>query len=109
MNKKYFIFGGKKELSYSDIAEVEISKAMGSIDIEISKALKDAEIEVARANGVAQSNRIISGSIDETYLHYLWIMGLQKNSMEVIYVPTEANMPIMEAGRLRMKLNNGIK
>ena len=78
-------------------------------EFELQKAKKDAEIEVARANGVAQSNRIISGSIDETYLHYLWIMGLQKNSMEVIYVPTEANMPIMEAGRLRMKLNNGIK
>jgi prohibitin 1 len=68
-------------------------------EFELQKAKKDAEIEVARANGVAQSNKIISGSIDETYLHYLWIMGLQKNSMQVIYVPTEANIPIMEAGR----------
>jgi prohibitin 1 len=73
-------------------------------EFELQKAKKDAEIEVARANGVAQSNRIISGSIDETYLHYLWIMGLQKSSMQVIYVPTEANIPIMEAGRMKLKL-----
>jgi len=72
-------------------------------EFELQKAKKDAEIEVARANGVAQSNKIIAGSIDETYLHYLWIMGLQKNSMEVIYVPTEANIPIMEASRLKLK------
>jgi len=74
-------------------------------EFELTKAQKDAEIEVARANGIAQSNKIIAGSIDETYLHYLWITGLQKNSMQVIYVPTEANIPIMEAGRYRMKMD----
>ncbi len=73
---------------------------------ELQKAKMDAEIEVARANGIAQSNKIISGSIDETYLHYLWITGLQKNDMQVIYVPTEANIPIMEAGRFQKSLIN---
>lgn len=72
-------------------------------EFELQKAKKDAEIEVAHANGVAQSNKIIAGSIDETYLHYLWITGLQKNNMEVIYVPTEANIPIMEASRFKLK------
>ncbi len=76
-------------------------------EFELQKAKKDAEIEVARANGVAQSNKIIAGSIDENYLRYLWIHGLQKNEMQVIYIPTEANLPIMEAGRLRMKLPAG--
>ncbi|MBF0490460.1 MAG: prohibitin family protein, partial [Candidatus Omnitrophica bacterium] len=73
-------------------------------EFELQKAKKDAEIEVARANGVAQSNKIIAASVDEAYLHYLWIMGLQKNNSQVIYVPTEANMPIMEAGRFKTKL-----
>jgi prohibitin 1 len=73
-------------------------------EFELQKAKKDAEIEVARANGVAQSNKIIAGSIDENYLRYLWINGLQKNDMQVIYVPTEANLPIMEASRLRMRM-----
>lgn len=71
-------------------------------EFELQKAKKDAEIEVARANGVAQSNKIIAGSIEENYLRYLWINGLQKNESQVIYVPTEANLPIMEASRLRL-------
>jgi prohibitin 1 len=65
---------------------------------ELQKAQKDAEIEVARAQGVAKSNKIISESLDEKYLRYLWISGIQKNN-SVIYVATEGNIPIMEASR----------
>ncbi len=70
-------------------------------EFELQKATKDAEIEVARARGVAQSNTIISGSLDANYLWYLWIKGLQAGSMQVIYVPTEGNIPIMEANRFK--------
>jgi len=69
-------------------------------EFELTKAKKDAEIEVARAQGVAQSNKIIAGSITESYLRYRWIEGLQSSQKEIVYVPTEANMPIMEASRL---------
>lgn len=68
-------------------------------EFELVKAKKDAEIEVARAEGAAQSNKIIAGSINDVYLRYLWIQGLQKSNKEVVYVPTEANLPIMEASR----------
>ena len=68
-------------------------------EFELVKAKKDAEIEVARAKGIAQSNEIISGSITENYLRYRWIEGLQTNREMVIYVPTEGNLPILEAGR----------
>lgn len=70
-------------------------------EFELVKAKKDAEIEVARAEGVAQSNIIISNSITDKYLRYQWIQGLQKNELQVVYVPTEANMPIMEASRFK--------
>ena len=70
-------------------------------EFELTKAKKDAEIEVARAQGVAKSNEIIASSISDNYLRYKWIEGLQKNEMTVVYVPTEANLPIMEAGRLK--------
>lgn len=66
---------------------------------ELIKAKKDAEIEVARAEGVAKSNVIIANSLSESYLRYQWIQGLQKNDLQVIYVPTETNLPIMEASR----------
>ena len=60
-----------------------------------------AQAEVERAKGVAEANQIIGDSLDgsEAYLRYLWIQGLQDGSSEVIYVPTEANLPILEAGR----------
>lgn len=64
---------------------------------ESAKALADAE--VIRAQGVAKANAIIGQSLEnnEKYLHYLWIDQLEKAN--VIYVPTEANLPIMEATR----------
>lgn len=76
------------------------------IAVEEANAKKDAaealaEAEVARARGIAQANEIIGHSLrdNEAYLRYLWIMGLQDGSSEVIYVPTEAQLPILEAGR----------
>jgi regulator of protease activity HflC (stomatin/prohibitin superfamily) len=66
---------------------------------ESAKSLAKAEIE--RAKGVAKANKIIGESLrkNEAYLRYLWIMGLQDGSSEVIYIPTEANLPILEATR----------
>lgn len=69
-------------------------------EFELAKAKKDAEIEVARAEGVAKSNLIIANSITENYLRYKWIEGLQRNDMQVVYIPTESGMPILEAGRI---------
>lgn len=66
---------------------------------ESAKLLAEAEIE--RAKGVAEANEIIGESLkgNESYLRYLWIQGLQDGSSEVIYIPTEANLPILEATR----------
>lgn len=60
-----------------------------------------AEAEVERARGVAEANKIIGESLkgNETYLRYLWVQGLQTNQMQVVYVPTEAGLPILEAGK----------
>lgn len=70
-------------------------------EFELQKAKKDAEIEVARAEGVAKSNIIIANSITDQYLRYQWIQALKGNgdNLQVVYVPTEANVPIMEATR----------
>lgn len=67
--------------------------------LEAAKMLADAEVE--RAKGVAAANEIIGKSLreNEAYLRYLWIQGMQDGSSEVIYVPTEANLPILEAGQ----------
>ena len=66
---------------------------------ESASLLADAEIE--RAKGVAEANKIIGESLknNDAYLRYLWIQGLQDGSSEIIYIPTEANLPILEATR----------
>lgn len=75
------------------IAEAEAVK-------ESAVALADAEI--LRAKGVAEANRIIGNSLknNEAYLRYLFINSLAENtSGNLIYIPTEAGLPVLEAGR----------
>jgi len=77
-------------------AEAEYSR--DTIKIE---AAARAEAEVTRAKGVAQANRIIADSLkgNQDYLHYLWIQTLSEDNKTIVYIPTEANIPIMEATR----------
>ncbi|MEE9607013.1 MAG: prohibitin family protein [Myxococcota bacterium] len=62
---------------------------------ELEQAKKDAEIEVARARGAAEAQKIVRATLSHSYLHYLWIKTLNENP-NVIYVATEANMPIFK-------------
>jgi regulator of protease activity HflC (stomatin/prohibitin superfamily) len=67
--------------------------------LEAAKSLADAEI--ARAHGVAQANEIIGASLkdNESYLRWWWIQNLENGGNSVIYIPTEAGLPILEAGK----------
>ena len=60
---------------------------------ELQQAKKDAEIEVARAQGAAKAQEIVRSTLSAEYLQYLWISTLNENP-NVIYVATEANMPV---------------
>jgi len=94
----------RKELSgKADLKESEWSR---QIAVEEAKARKesavlDAQAEIERAKGVAEANKIIGDSLkgNDAYLRYLWIQGLHDGNTETIYVPTEANLPILEAAR----------
>ncbi len=93
---------GRAKLRESESSrKVKIEKAKAKL--EAAKFESQAEIE--RAKGVAKANRIIGDSLkeNEADLRYLWILGLQDGSSEIIYIPTEANLPILEAARLRGK------
>lgn len=88
---------GQAELARAE-SNRQIATCEAQAKKESSKALADAE--VIRAEGVAKANKIIGDSLNgnEGYLRYLWIQGLQSDHT-VVYIPTEANLPIMEAGR----------
>jgi regulator of protease activity HflC (stomatin/prohibitin superfamily) len=104
---QYKVYSSGKE-GEARLKEAESSRKIAVLEAEAKKesAVRLAEAEVARAVGVAEANKIIGESLkdNESYLRYLWIQGLQDGSSEVIYVPTEANLPIMEATRLMPKV-----
>jgi len=65
---------------------------------ELEQAVKDAEIEVARARGAAESQKIVRSTLSDSYLQYLWIKTLNENP-NVIYVATEANLPLFKQAK----------
>lgn len=71
---------------------------------ELESAKLKAQSEIERAKGVREANAIVADGLKghEEYLRYLWIEKVAGNaSKELIYVPTEAGLPILEAGRAR--------
>jgi len=103
----------KRMAGAARLAEAESSRKIAieeaKAKLESAKSLAMAEVE--RAKGVAEANEIIGKSLkeNEAYLRYLWIQGLQDGSSEVIYIPTEGNMPILEAGRLKRNIKIELK
>lgn len=93
----------KAKAGEAELAEAEYSRKILVEEAQAKKlsAKYLSEAEVERAKGVAEANKIIGESLreNEAYLRYLWIQGLQDGSSEVIYIPTEANLPILEATR----------
>jgi regulator of protease activity HflC (stomatin/prohibitin superfamily) len=100
---QYRVYQQKKE------GEAKLAEAQSSRQITIAEANAKreaanalAQADTIRAHGIARSNAIIGASLKghPEYLHWLWIDNIEKNPQAVIYVPTEANLPILEAGRL---------
>lgn len=89
---------GEAELQRANYSkQVAVQEAQAKMDA--AKLLAQAEVE--RAKGVAKANQIIGDSLhnNEDYLRYLFVNNLEHTQNQVIYVPTEANLPILEATR----------
>ena len=101
---QYYVWQQKLE------GEAELAKANYSKQVAVQEALAKrdaatnlADAEIARAKGVAAANQIIGESLkdNEAYLRWLWIEGLRESGQhaQIIYIPTEGGIPILEAGR----------
>lgn len=89
---------GKAELAKADFSkQVAVQEAQAKKD----SAQLLADSEIIRAGGVAKANQIIGDSLkgNDAYLCYLWIDKLDSTKGQIVYVPTEAGLPILEAGR----------
>lgn len=109
----FILFGGwygcKKAQVWSAemTGKAELAKAEQNRNIKIAEAKANleaeklnAQAEVERAKGAAKAIEIENGSLTPTYIQYLWVR--QQGSLSdktVIYIPTETNLPILEAGK----------
>lgn len=77
--------------------QIKVQEAQAKLD----SASLLSQAEVIRAKGVSSANSIIGDSLknNEAYLRYMWINSLETGNNQVIYVPTEAGLPILEAGK----------
>lgn len=73
--------------------------SIATAEAKNESAKYEAQAEITRAEWVAKANKIIGESLNqnEAYLRYLWIQNMDSHDKEVIYIPTEANLPILEA------------
>ncbi|MBD5358024.1 MAG: hypothetical protein HDR88_13625 [Bacteroides sp.] len=93
---------GKAEFAKAEQnRKIKIEEARANLEAE----KLNAQAEIERAKGAAEAIRIENGSITPTYIQYLWVrQQADLSNKTVIYVPTESNLPILEATRL---INNG--
>lgn len=86
------------------LAEAQSSRQVAILEARAKKesAISLAEAEVIRAEGAAKANKILQDSLGgpEGYLRYLQIQSLEETKASLIYVPTEAGLPVTEARRL---------
>lgn len=88
----------------AQLAEAEGNRQIAVLEAQALKdsALLKAEAEIIRAEGVSKANKIVADGLGgpEGYLRYLYIEMLRDNEgVQTIYVPTEAGLPILEAGK----------
>lgn len=91
------------------VGESELARATYNrmVKVREAEATKEAAVlladaEVSKAKGVAAANKIVGDSLKghEEYLKWLYIESLREHKTDqVIYVPTEAGLPILEAGK----------
>ena len=88
---------GKAEFAKAEQnRKIKIEEARANLEAE----KLNAQAEIERAKGAAKAIEIENGSITPTYIQYLWVrQQADLGYKTVIYIPTEGNLPILEAGR----------
>jgi hypothetical protein len=85
---------GKAELAKAEQnRQIKIEEAKANLEAE----KLNAQAEVERAKGAAEAIAIENGAITPTYIQYLWVRQQSNVPDKVVYIPTEANLPILEA------------
>ena len=92
---------GEAELAHSEYSK---QVAVQTAKARLEAAKLEAETDVVRAEGIAKANKIVADSLGgpEGYLRWKYIEMLNDTAgkgTSTIYIPTEAGLPVLEAGR----------
>ena len=94
--QKKRIMEGKTIMITIENRKIKIEEARANLEAE----KLNAQAEIERAKGAAKAIEIENGSLTPTYIQYLWVrQQTNLNNKTIIYIPTEGNLPILEAGR----------
>ena len=88
---------GKAEFAKAEQnRKIKIEEAKANLESE----KLNAQAEIERAKGAAEAIKIENGQLTTTYIQYLWVRQQSNNQIQkIVYIPTEASMPILEAGK----------
>lgn len=99
----YSVWASKKR-GQAELAEANFAEQVAIAEATARKnsAQLNREAEVIDAMAVSDSIDKIGSALEknEGYLRWQWIKSLSETKNEIIYVPTEANLPILEASRI---------
>lgn len=103
---QYNVYSSRLE-GEAELAKAEYSKrvAVNTAQAKYDAADLEAKTDVRRAEGIAAANKILAEGLGgpEGYLRWKYIEMLETTSnsprQTVIYIPTEANLPILEAAK----------
>ena len=86
---------GRSELAKAEQnRQIKIEEAKANLEAE----KLNAQAEIERAKGAAEAIKIENGQLTTTYIQYLWVRQQSNNQIQkIVYIPTEASMPILEA------------
>lgn len=89
----------------SKAGEAALAKATQGRQIKV----QEAEAEMEAASKQAEANRILGESIRQypESMEQKWVEAIEKTSNQVIYLPTEASVPITESARMAQKATAG--
>lgn len=77
--------------------QIQVAQAQG----RLAAAEANKKAAIVEAEAVAEQIKTIGTSLSshDLYLRWQWIRMMEEREGETIYVPTEANLPILEANR----------
>ena len=96
---------GKSEFAKAEQnRRIKIEEAKANLEAE----KLNAQAEIERAKGAAEAIKIENGQLTTTYIQYLWVRQQNGNDIEkIVYIPTEASMPILEAKNSQTQAKSG--